>query len=266
VPGRARGTPGFSGADLANLVNEAALFTAREGRHTVGMAELERAREKILMGPERRSLLQSEQERRLTAYHEAGHAVVGLEVPDHDPVYKVSIIPRGRALGVTAYLPEADRSNHTRESLNSRICSLLGGRVAEELIFGPARITTGAANDIQCATDIARRMVIEYGMSRRLGPLDYSAAAGGECPPGRPGMVSEDTARAIDQEVRAIVEENHTRARLILEANRDGLHQLAQALLHEETIDGARLETIVRTSKPPTKPVEASVVASACCA
>ena len=249
----ARGTPGFSGADLANLVNEAALHAARAGRRSVGMAALERAREKILMGTERRSLLQSEQERRLTAYHEAGHAIVGLEVPDHDPVYKVSIVPRGRALGVTAYLPEADRSSHTRESLNSRICSLLGGRLAEELVFGAERITTGAANDIQCATDIARRMVIQYGMSERLGPLDYCAGTPGEFLQGgesRVKAMSEETARAIDQAVREIVERNYERARHILEKNREGLHRLAATLLREETIDGSEVETIVAGSKP----------------
>jgi cell division protease FtsH len=247
----ARGTPGFSGADLANLVNEAALFAARAGKCAVGSAELERAREKILMGSERRSLLQSEPERQLTAFHEAGHAIVGLEVPDHDPVYKVSIIPRGRALGVTAYLPEADRSNHTRESLNSRICALLGGRVAEELIFGAERISTGAANDIQCATDIARRMVIQYGMSARLGPLDYSAGGGAEFLQGgesRVKAVSEDTARAIDQEVREIVERNYLRARQILETHREGLRRLAEALLSEETIDGGQIKAIVADS------------------
>jgi cell division protease FtsH len=247
----ARGTPGFSGADLANLVNEAALFAAHAGKRAVGSAELERAREKILMGPERRSLFQSEQERRLTAYHEAGHAIVGLEVPDHDPVYKISIIPHGRALGVTAYLPEADRSNHTRESLNSRICALLGGRVAEELIFGAEHITTGAANDIHCATDIARRMVIQYGMSDHLGPLDYSAGGDPEflqIAESRSKAVSEDTARAIDREVREIVEQNYLRARRILETDRDGLHRLAEALLREETIEGGQIKAIIAGS------------------
>jgi len=248
----ARGTPGFSGADLANLVNEAALLAARAGKRIVGMAELEDAREKILMGPERRSMLLSDSERRLTAFHEAGHAIVGLEVPDHDPVYKVSIIPRGRALGVTAYLPEADRSSHTRESLDSRICSLLGGRVAEELIFGPEHITTGAANDIQCATDIARRMVIQYGMSERLGPVDYSSGAGAEFLQGgesRAKMMSEHTARAIDHAVREIVERNYTRARQILERNREGLHGLAEALLREETVGGGQIPAIVADAK-----------------
>ncbi len=244
----ARGTPGFSGAELANLVNEASLFAARAGRACVSMAELEQGREKILMGPERRSLHQSEEERKLTAYHEAGHAIVGLEVPDHDPVYKVSIVPRGYALGVTAYLPEADRATHTRESLESRICALLGGRVSEELIFGPERVTTGASNDIQAATEIARRMVIQYGMSERLGPLDYSSGnAMDEPQEGEGGLkaMSEQTARTIDREVRALVERNHARAREILEARRDALHRLAKALLREETLEARQIRSIM---------------------
>ena len=244
----ARGTPGFSGAELANLVNEASLFAARAGRPCVSMAELEQGREKILMGPERRSLHQSEEERKLTAYHEAGHAIVGLEVPDHDPVYKVSIVPRGYALGVTAYLPEADRATFTRESLESRISALLGGRVAEELIFGPEQVTTGASNDIQAATEIARRMVIQYGMSERLGPLDYSSGTAlDEAQDGEGGLkgMSEQTARTIDREVRALVERNHARAREILETRRDALHRLATALLHEETLEARQIRSIM---------------------
>ncbi|MCX8050251.1 MAG: ATP-dependent metalloprotease, partial [Methylohalobius sp.] len=197
-----RGTPGFSGADLANLVNEAALFAARAGKDEVDMEMFEKAKDKILMGVERRSIVMSEAERRLTAYHEAGHAIVGRLVPDHDPIHKVSIIPRGRALGVTLFLPERDRYSLTKRQLESQISSLFGGRVAEEMIFGPEHVTTGAANDIERATEIARKMVTRFGLSESMGPLTY-AEEEGEVFLGRSvtqqRRVSPQTALAIDK-------------------------------------------------------------------
>ena len=243
----ARGTPGFSGAELANLVNEAALFAARASGDAVGMSEFERAKDKIMMGGERRSMALSERDREVTAYHEAGHALVGLNVPDHDPVYKVSILPRGRALGVTAYLPETDRCSHTKLSLNSRICALLAGRAAEALIFGEQRITSGASNDIKCATEIARRMVTEYGMSDNLGPVDYS---GEESSAGVEGHApfADDTARTIDQAIRESVELNYKRAREILESNVQALHRLAGALLQYETLDQDEIQKAIARS------------------
>ena len=215
----ARGTPGFSGADLANLVNEAALFAARANRRTVTMEEFEKAKDKIMMGAERRSMVMSEAERRLTAYHEAGHAIVGLTVPDHDPVYKVSIIPRGRALGVTMFLPEEDRYSYSKRRLNSQIASLFGGRIAEELVFGNDAVTTGASNDIERATDIARNMVTKWGLSERLGPLTYTEEDG-EVFLGRSvtshKQVSDVTIHAIDEEVRKIIDANYRLASGIL--------------------------------------------------
>ena len=248
----ARGAPGFSGADLANLVNEAALFAARCDKQRVEQNDFEKAQDKIMMGAERRSLCMSEQEKKLTAYHEAGHAIVGLNVPDHDPVYKVSVIPRGRTLGVTVHLPDAERSSYTREFLNSRICSLFGGRVAEELIFGADQVTTGASNDIQRATAIARNMVTRYGMSAELGPLaccdDDQAFL-----PGRAALitnVSNDTARAIDQAVRAIIDRNYARARNILECHVDTLHRMAGALIQYETLDHEQIQTVMQGRDP----------------
>ncbi|MGH8453885.1 MAG: ATP-dependent zinc metalloprotease FtsH, partial [Nevskiales bacterium] len=210
----ARATPGFSGADLANLVNEAALFAARANKRMVDHNDFEKAKDKIMMGTERRSMVMSEDEKKLTAYHESGHAIVGLSVPEHDPVYKVSIIPRGRALGVTMFLPEDDRYSYSKQRLNSQICSLFGGRLAEELIFGPERVTTGASNDIERATEIARNMVTKWGLSDKLGPLAYSEDEG-EVFLGRSVTqhknVSDETALAIDKEIRSVIDFNYQR-------------------------------------------------------
>jgi cell division protease FtsH len=252
----ARGTPGFSGADLANLVNEAALFAARANRRTVTMDEFDKAKDKIMMGAERRSMVMSEEERKLTAYHEAGHAIVGLSVPDHDPVYKVSIIPRGRALGITMFLPEEDRYSYSKRRLNSQISSLFGGRIAEELVFGADAVTTGAANDIERATDIARNMVTKWGLSERLGPLTYSEEDG-EVFLGRSvtqhKTVSDVTIHAIDEEVRKIIDENYRRSEKILRDNIDKLHTMADALMRYETIDEEQLRDIMagREPRPP---------------
>jgi cell division protease FtsH len=244
----ARGTPGFSGADLANLVNEAALFAARAGLPAVNMEQFERAKDKIMMGSERRSMVMSETEKRLTAYHEAGHAIVGRLVPEHDPVHKVSIIPRGRALGVTLFLPERDRYSMTKRQLESQISSLFGGRVAEELIFGSEQVTTGASNDIERATEIARKMVTRFGLSDNLGPLAYGDEEG-EVFLGhsvtRERQISGDTAEAIDREVRSIVERNYERTRQLLQENMDKLHAMAEALLRFETIDHDQIDDIM---------------------
>ncbi|MEQ1437729.1 ATP-dependent zinc metalloprotease FtsH [Fontimonas sp. SYSU GA230001] len=249
----ARATPGFSGADLANLVNEAALFAARANKRLVDHDDFERAKDKIMMGAERRSMVMSEDEKKLTAYHEAGHAIVGLSVPEHDPVYKVTIIPRGRALGVTMFLPEEDRYSYTKQRLNSQICSLFGGRLAEEIIFGPDKVTTGASNDIERATEIARNMVTKYGMSDRLGPLAYSED-NGEVFLGKSVTqtkhVSDDTAHAIDEEVRQVIESNYQRAKKILEDNLDKLHVMAEALIKYETIDAEQLRRIMAGQNP----------------
>ena len=252
----ARGTPGFSGADLANLVNEAALFAARANRRIVGMEEFERAKDKILMGAERRSMVMSEAEKRMTAYHEAGHAIVDMTVPEHDPVYKVTIIPRGRALGVTQFLPEQDRYSFSKRRLESAIATLFGGRIAEELIFGPESVTTGAANDIERATELARNMVTKWGLSDRLGPLTYSEESG-EVFLGRSvtqhKQVSDVTAHAIDEEVRRVIEGNYQRARQILTSALDKLHLMADALMKYETIDEEQLKEVMagKAPKPP---------------
>jgi len=252
----ARGTPGFSGADLANLVNEAALFAARANKRTVDMTEFERAKDKIMMGAERKSMVMSEKERKLTAYHEAGHAIVGRHVPDHDPVYKVSIIPRGRALGVTMYLPEEDRYSHSKEMLESRISSLFGGRLAEEIVYGRDAVTTGASNDIERATEIARNMVTRWGLSDRLGPLAYGDEQG-EVFLGRSvtqhKAMSDDTAHAIDEEIRTIIDRNYKRAHKILTDNLDKLHSMAEALVKYETIDAEQIDDIM-VGKPPRPP------------
>jgi cell division protease FtsH len=249
----ARGTPGFSGADLANLVNEAALFAARGDRRVVGMDEFERAKDKIMMGAERRSMVMSDDERRLTAYHEAGHAIVGLNVPEHDPVYKVSIIPRGRALGITMFLPEEDRYSHSKQRLNSQIASLFGGRIAEELVFGAGAVTTGAANDIERATDIARNMVTRWGLSERLGPLTYSEDDG-EIFLGRAitqhKQMSDVTAHAIDEEIRSIVDTNYQQAESILKENTEILHAMSDALMRYETIDQGQIKEIMEGLDP----------------
>ena len=249
----ARGTPGFSGADLANLVNEAALFAARENAKTVRMEHLDRARDKILMGTERRSLIMSEDEKKLTAYHEAGHAIVGRAVPEHDPVYKVTIIPRGRALGVTMYLPEGDKYSYNRVHIESMLCSLYGGRVAEELIFGADRVTTGASNDIERATKMARNMATKWGLSDELGPIAYGEEED-EVFLGRSvtqhKSVSDDTARKIDEVVRSILDRAYARTREILTANMDKLHIMAEALLTYETIDAQQIDAIMEGRRP----------------
>jgi len=252
----ARGTPGFSGADLANLVNEAALFAARSNLRLVGMEQFERAKDKILMGAERRSMVMSDEEKRMTAYHEAGHAIVGLTVPEHDPVYKVTIIPRGRALGVTQFLPEADRYSMSKRRIQSLIATLFGGRIAEELIFGNDAVTTGASNDIERATELARNMVTRWGLSDRLGPLSYSEEAG-EVFLGRSvtqhKQVSDVTAHVIDEEVRSVIETNYTRAKEILVEKIDFLHAMAEALVKYETIDSDQINEIM-AGQPPTPP------------
>ncbi len=252
----ARATPGFSGADLANLVNEAALFAARSNKRWVDMDDLEKAKDKIMMGAERRSMVMSEDEKRLTAYHEAGHAIVGLTVPSHDPVYKVSIIPRGRALGVTMFLPEEDRYSHSKEFLESQISSLFGGRIAEELVFGGDRVTTGASNDIQRATDIARNMVTRWGLSDLLGPLTYSedeqeVFLGHSVTQHK--NVSDDTAHSIDKEIRAFIDRNYQRSKRILTEHMDKLHLMADALMKYETIDADQIRDIMdgKSPRPP---------------
>ncbi len=252
----ARGTPGFSGADLANLVNEAALFAARKNKRQVEMEDFEKAKDKILMGAERKSMVMSEEEKRLTAYHEAGHAIVGRLVPDHDPVYKVSIMPRGRALGITMFLPERDQYSASMEKLESQISSLFGGRIAEELIFGRRKVTTGAQNDIERATNLARNMVTRWGLSERLGPLAYSEEEG-EVFLGRSvtkhKMVSEETAHLIDEEIRSFIDRNYERSETILRENTDKLHLMAEALMKYETIDHLQIDDIMegRTPRPP---------------
>jgi len=243
----ARGTPGFSGADLANLVNEAALFAARANKTEVVMADLERAKDKIIMGAERKSMVMSEAEKKLTAYHEAGHAIVGRLVPEHDPVYKVSIIPRGRALGVTMFLPDQDRYSYSKRKLESNISSLFGGRIAEELIFGAEAVTTGASNDIERATEIARNMVTKWGMSDKLGTLTYSEEDGdmmfGRTVPG--STVSDTTASVIDSEMRDVINRNYQRCQQLLTDNIDILHAMADALIKYETIDLPQIDDLM---------------------
>ena len=244
----ARGTPGFSGADLANLVNEAALFAARGNKRLVSMTEFERAKDKIMMGAERKSMVMTESEKEMTAYHEAGHAIVGRMVPDHDPVYKVSIIPRGRALGVTMYLPEQDRWSHSKQYLESMVSSLYGGRIAEEIIYGREKMTTGASNDIERATDIARKMVTQWGMSEEMGPMLY-AEEDGEVFLGRSMAkakhMSDDTARAIDAEIKHVINRNYDRAKHILMDNLDILHAMKDALMKYETIDAKQIDDLM---------------------
>jgi len=244
----ARGTPGFSGADLANLVNEAALFAARTSRRVVGMAEFDQAKDKIMMGSERRSMVMDEAEKEMTAYHEAGHAIVGRLVPDHDPVYKVSIIPRGRALGVTMYLPEQDRFSHSKEHLESRISSLYGGRIAEEVIYGASKVSTGASNDIERATDIARKMVTQWGLSEKMGPMLY-AEEEGEVFLGRSSSkslhMSDETAKDIDAEIKDFVNRNYQRAEKMIKDNLDILHAMKDALMLYETIDAKQIDDLM---------------------
>ncbi|MGL4379519.1 MAG: ATP-dependent zinc metalloprotease FtsH [Vibrio sp.] len=244
----ARGTPGFSGADLANLVNEAALFAARGDKRNVSMVEFELAKDKIMMGAERRSMVMSEEVKESTAYHEAGHAVVGRLVPEHDPVYKVSIIPRGRALGVTMYLPEQDRVSMSKQHLESMISSLYGGRLAEELIYGKDKVSTGASNDIERATEIARKMVTQWGFSEKLGPMLY-AEDEGEVFLGRSVTqtkhMSDDTAKLIDDEIRILIDRNYERARQIISDNMDIMHAMKDALMKYETIDAGQIDDLM---------------------
>ena len=249
----ARGTPGFSGADLSNLVNEAALFAARANKRLVDMEDMEKAKDKIMMGTERRSMVMSDDEKKLTAYHESGHAIVGRLVPEHDPVHKVSIIPRGRALGVTLFLPEDDRFSYSKQRLESQISSLFGGRLAEELIFGPEMVTTGASNDIQRATELARNMVTKWGLSNKLGPLTYGedeqeVFLGHSVTQHK--NISDETSHLIDKEIRNFIDRNYDRAKTLLEENMDKLHTMAQALIKYETIDAAQIKDIMEGREP----------------
>jgi cell division protease FtsH len=249
----ARGTPGFSGADLANLVNESALLAARANKKFINMDDLDKAKDKIMMGAERRSLVMSEDEKNLTAYHEAGHAIVGLSLEEHDPVYKVTIVPRGRALGVTMFLPEQDRYSMSKKRLIGQITSLFGGRVAEELIFGKDSVTTGASNDIERATEIARNMVTKWGLSEKLGPLAYSEEEG-EVFLGRSvtqtKQVSDITAKTIDEEIRKIIDETYKHATEILKKNIKRLHKMSEALMKYETIEQLQIEDIMNDKEP----------------
>ncbi|MEQ1546828.1 ATP-dependent zinc metalloprotease FtsH [Methyloglobulus sp.] len=251
----AQGTPGFSGADLANLINEAALFAARFNKRVVSMSDLEKAKDKLIMGTERHSMVMDEKEKKMTAYHEAGHAIVGKIVPEHDPVYKVSIMPRGRALGVTMFLPERDQYSASKQKLDSMISSLYGGRIAEELIFGWEQVSTGASNDIERATELARNMVTKWGLSQRLGPLAYSEEEG-EVFLGRSvtqhKTVAEETSHTIDEEIRCIIDKNYERSVTILKENTDILHTMAAALMKYETIDKFQIEDLMQR-----KPVKA---------
>lgn len=257
----ARGTPGFSGADLANLVNEAALLAARNDHQKVTMSHLDSARDKLIMGPERRSMKMSESEKRLTAYHEAGHTIVGLFVEQHDPVYKVTIIPRSQALGVTMYLPEEDRYSMSRTALESKLCTLYGGRIAEELIFGKDQVTTGASNDIERASEIARNMVTKWGLSEKIGPMNY-AEDETELFLGRATHqrreVSEEVHKLIDNEVRAIVERCYTKAEKILKDQLELLHRMSEALILHETLDKEQIDALLHNK--PLPPVEKEVV------
>ena len=250
----ARGTPGFSGADLANLVNEAALFAARASKKIVDMSDFEKAKDKILMGGERKSMVMNDDERKLTAYHEAGHAVVGRLVPDHDPVYKVSIIPRGRALGVTMFLPEEDRYSNSRQRINSMIAALFGGRVAEEEIFGEEAVTTGASNDIERATALARSMVTKWGLSNKMGPLAYAEEENevflGKSSGQQQKSVSDETARTIDTEIRKIIDTQYSRATKLIKDNIDKMHLMADALMKYETIDSGQIDEIMEGKTP----------------
>jgi cell division protease FtsH len=249
----ARGTPGFSGADLANLVNEAALFAARGNKRLVGMEQLELAKDKIMMGAERRSMVMNEKEKELTAYHEAGHAIIGRLVPGHDPVYKVSIIPRGRALGVTMFLPTEDKYSYSKQTLESQISSLYGGRLAEELIFGEEAVTTGASNDIQRATELAHNMVTKWGLSDNMGPLSYGEDEG-EVFLGRSvtqhKAVSDLTAKQIDEDVRRVINRNYERAKQLLIDNMDKLHTMSKLLMKYETIDSDQIDAIMEGREP----------------
>ena len=249
----ARGTPGFSGAELANVVNEAALFAARSNKVQVSMSDLEKAKDKILMGAEKRTMVMTEDDKLLTAYHEAGHCIVGESSPDHDPVYKVSIMPRGRALGITMFLPERDQYSASKRKLESQIASLFGGRIAELMIYGGDRVTTGASNDIERATELARNMVTRWGFSEKLGPLVYGEQ-GGQSFMGHPGTqgskVSGSVAEHIDEEIRAVIDCNYQRAETILQENISILHKMADALMKWETIDKAQIDDLMAGNEP----------------
>ncbi len=249
----ARGTPGFSGADLANLVNEAALFAAKGDKRLVEMEDMEKAKDKIMMGAERKSMVMNEKEKRNTAYHESGHAIVGRIVPDHDPVYKVSIIPRGRALGITMFLPEEDKYSNSKRQLESQMSTLYGGRIAEEMILGEEGVTTGASNDIQRATEIAHNMVTKWGLSDNMGPMSYGEEEG-EVFLGRSitqhKTVSDLTAKQIDEDVRKLVNRNYQRAEKILEDNVDKLHIMTDLLMKYETIDSDQIDAIMEGREP----------------
>ncbi len=256
----ARGTPGFSGADLANIINEAALFAARSNKQEVSMADLEKAKDKILMGAERHTMVMTEEDKLLTAYHESGHCIVGQKSPDHDAVYKVSIMPRGRALGITMFLPDRDQYSASKRKLESQIASLFGGRIAELMIYGGDRVTTGASNDIERATELARNMVTRWGFSDKLGPLVYGEE-GGRPFMGHPGTqgssVSDNVAQLIDEEIRAVIDRNYQRAETILKENIVILHKMAEALMKWETIDRLQIEDLM-AGKDPRPPAEDS--------
>ena len=254
----ARGTPGFSGADLANLINEAALFAARSGKKKVSMIELELAKDKVMMGAERKSMVMSNEEKTQTAYHEAGHTIVGKCLKDHDPVYKVSIIPRGRALGVTVFLPEEDKYSLSKQAILDRICGLFGGRIAEELIYGVDGVTTGASNDIERASELARNMITKWGYSTKLGPMKYSEESGDEPFLGRTAgnsstAFSDQTSQLIDSEARKIIDDCYSTATKILKENIDKLHNMAKALVEFETLDSEQIEDIMAGASPRSK-------------
>jgi cell division protease FtsH len=258
----ARGTPGFSGAELANLVNEAALFAAREDLNAVSMNHLEKAKDKILMGAEKHTMVMSEDDKRLTAYHEAGHCIVGRLMPDHDPVYKVSIMPRGRALGITMFLPENDQYSASKRKLEGQIASLFGGRLAELLIFGDDKVTTGASNDIERATELARKMVTRWGLSDKLGPLTYGDEVGQPLfgqQGSQGGTVSSNVAHLIDEEIRSVIDRNYRRAEKLLQENMDILHRMADALMKWETIDHWQIDDLM-ARKQARRPVQSGVL------
>jgi cell division protease FtsH len=259
----ARGTPGFSGAELANIINEAALFAARCSKKVVSMSDLEKAKDKILMGAEKRTMVMTEEDKLLTAYHEAGHCIVGQLSPDHDAVYKVSIMPRGRALGITMFLPERDQYSASKRKLESQIASLFGGRIAELMIYGGDRVTTGASNDIERATELARNMVTRWGLSDKLGPLAYGEE-GGQPFMGfagtQGGKVSDVISRQIDEEIRAVIDRNYHRAETLLQENISILHKMADALMKWETIDKSQIDALMAGKEPLPPPEDDNVL------
>ena len=271
----ARGTPGFSGADLANLVNEAALLAARRNKRLVAMQEFEDAKDKVMMGAERKSMVMTEDEKKMTAYHEAGHAIVAVEEPASDPIHKATIIPRGRALGMVMRLPERDNYSYHRDKMHANLSVSMGGRVAEEIIFGHAKVSSGAASDIQYATSLARNMVTKWGMSDKLGPLQYEASQEGYLGMGQTArtMASDETNKLIDAEIRALVDDAHAKARDVLTSHEDQLHLLAQALLEYETLTGEEIKALLETGKidrpdsapgpVPVKPLHGSAIPKA---